>query len=204
MVKKFPLWWVYDLTWRRTIAHAQDLALFCSNIWNLCTIHNGSMCWISGQDGTSVFVGIPSGFGISLPDYVYYVPVQLWCFQRLFAKWENHFVLRSSISYKHLDVYIAVAIPVLCHRGFAHHAGLLLVPVELLQWQCSQQRKKVRKKVANQEDFWLNIKKFDALDLSPVSELCPFNYLFFNLPRTSGRGGGIATVYQNHFKCSQL
>ncbi len=44
----------------------------------------------------------------------------------------------------------------------------------------------------------------DALDLSPLSELCPFNYLFLNSPRTSGRGGGIATVYKNNFKCSQL
>ncbi len=39
----------------------------------------------------------------------------------------------------------------------------------------------------------------DALDLSPLSELCPFNYLFLNSPRTSGRGGGIATVYKKSF-----
>ncbi len=38
----------------------------------------------------------------------------------------------------------------------------------------------------------------DALDLSPLSELCPFN-LFLNSPRTSGRGGGIATVYKKSF-----
>ncbi len=44
----------------------------------------------------------------------------------------------------------------------------------------------------------------DALDLSPLSELCPLNYLFLNSPRTSGRGGGIATVYKTVPTCDNF
>ncbi len=37
-------------------------------------------------------------------------------------------------------------------------------------------------------------------DLSPFNELVPADCSFFNTPRTSGRGGGIATVLKEIFK----
>lgn len=41
-------------------------------------------------------------------------------------------------------------------------------------------------------------------DLSPFTELCPPQWGFLNSPRISGRGGGLATVFKNIFKCKIL
>ncbi|KAE8278126.1 hypothetical protein D5F01_LYC23799 [Larimichthys crocea] len=40
-------------------------------------------------------------------------------------------------------------------------------------------------------------------ECSPLIELLPSGCSYFNSPRTSGRGGGTATVYNNDFKCRQ-
>ena len=48
-------------------------------------------------------------------------------------------------------------------------------------------------------ETWLNVG-----DLSPFGDLCPPNFAFLNSPRTSGRGGGLATIYNNCFKCRLL
>ena len=42
-----------------------------------------------------------------------------------------------------------------------------------------------------------------AGECSPLVELLPAGCSYFNSPRTSGRGGGTATVYKNDFKCKQ-
>lgn len=47
-------------------------------------------------------------------------------------------------------------------------------------------------------ETWLNDEP------SPFSELVPPNCGFFNSPRTTGRGGGLATVFNNKFYCRQL
>lgn len=39
---------------------------------------------------------------------------------------------------------------------------------------------------------------------SAFSELLPLDCTYFNSPRTSGRGGGTATVYKERFKCKQV
>lgn len=48
-------------------------------------------------------------------------------------------------------------------------------------------------------ETWLS-----AGDTSAFSELLPHDCCFFNTPRTSGWGGGIATVFKNGYKCRQL
>ena len=40
-------------------------------------------------------------------------------------------------------------------------------------------------------------------DYSPLIELCPLDYMTFNLPRPTG-GGGIAVVFKNNFICNQI
>ncbi len=45
-------------------------------------------------------------------------------------------------------------------------------------------------------ETWLN-----TGDLSSFSELLPSNCLFFNSPRTTGRGGGLASIYKDMFSC---
>ena len=39
--------------------------------------------------------------------------------------------------------------------------------------------------------------------LAPLIEACPPDYSYFNQPRLT-RGGGLAVIYRNNFKCSQL
>ncbi|KAI2645342.1 hypothetical protein H4Q32_028855 [Labeo rohita] len=41
-------------------------------------------------------------------------------------------------------------------------------------------------------------------DDSAFSELLPFGYFYFNTPRQTGRGGGIATIFRQSLKCRQL
>lgn len=41
-------------------------------------------------------------------------------------------------------------------------------------------------------------------DQTPLIEACPPDYKFINVPRESGRGGGIAAIHKNHFKCSSV
>ncbi|XP_058653551.1 uncharacterized protein LOC131553157 [Onychostoma macrolepis] len=41
-------------------------------------------------------------------------------------------------------------------------------------------------------------------DTTALMELSPPDYSFFNSPRTAGRGGGIATIFRNCFKCKRL
>ncbi len=48
-------------------------------------------------------------------------------------------------------------------------------------------------------ETWLNVG-----DLSPFSELVPPECKFFNSPRTTGRGGGLASVFKRHFGCRTL
>lgn len=38
----------------------------------------------------------------------------------------------------------------------------------------------------------------------PLVELCPPNYQTLNLPRSTGHGGGIASVFKNNFTCIQI
>ena len=40
-----------------------------------------------------------------------------------------------------------------------------------------------------------------AGECSPLIELLPAGFSYFNSPRSSGRGGGTVTVYKNHFNC---
>ena len=39
---------------------------------------------------------------------------------------------------------------------------------------------------------------------APIIELCPPDYSFLSLPRTSGRGGGLAAVFKNMFPCRMV
>ncbi len=48
-------------------------------------------------------------------------------------------------------------------------------------------------------ETWLN-----AGELGPHSEVCPKDYNFFNMTWSVGRGGGLATIYRNNFKCRLL
>lgn len=48
-------------------------------------------------------------------------------------------------------------------------------------------------------ETWLSVGESSAF-----SDLLPQDCCCFNSPRTSGRGGGIATVYKNVYKCKQL
>lgn len=48
-------------------------------------------------------------------------------------------------------------------------------------------------------ETWLS-----AGDLSPFSELLPSNCLFFNTPRLTGRGGGLASIYRDAFSCRSI
>ncbi len=48
-------------------------------------------------------------------------------------------------------------------------------------------------------ETWLN-----AGELGPHSEVCPKDYIFFNMTLSVGRGGGLATIYRNNFKCCLL
>lgn len=41
-------------------------------------------------------------------------------------------------------------------------------------------------------------------DLSPISELLPTNCGFFSCPRKSKKGGGVAVIFKNSFKCRQI
>ncbi len=41
-------------------------------------------------------------------------------------------------------------------------------------------------------------------DLSPFSELLPPKCLFFNSPRTTGRGGGLVSIFKDHFICRSV
>lgn len=46
-------------------------------------------------------------------------------------------------------------------------------------------------------ETWLNVG-----DLTPFSELVPPDSTFFNSPLTTGRGGGLASVFKSHFGLS--
>lgn len=48
-------------------------------------------------------------------------------------------------------------------------------------------------------ETWLN-----ARELSVFSEVLPIDCTFFNSPRSSGRGGGVATIFKEKFECRQL
>ncbi|XP_049920683.1 uncharacterized protein LOC126402590 isoform X1 [Epinephelus moara] len=48
-------------------------------------------------------------------------------------------------------------------------------------------------------ETWLTVGESSAF-----TELLPDDCCYFNSPRTSGRGGGIATIYKSHYKCKQL
>ncbi len=48
-------------------------------------------------------------------------------------------------------------------------------------------------------ETWLNVG-----DLSPFSELVPSECTFFNSPRITDRGGGLASVFKRHFGCRRL
>lgn len=41
-------------------------------------------------------------------------------------------------------------------------------------------------------------------EASAFSELLPKDYMYFNTPRCSGRGGGLAIVFKSNFTCKQL
>lgn len=41
-------------------------------------------------------------------------------------------------------------------------------------------------------------------DLSPFSELVPLNCKYFNNPRLTGRGGGLASIFKNSLNCRIL
>lgn len=41
-------------------------------------------------------------------------------------------------------------------------------------------------------------------DLAPLTELLPQDYLFLNSPRSTGRGGGLVSVFENKFSCQSL
>lgn len=45
---------------------------------------------------------------------------------------------------------------------------------------------------------------FTENELSPFSELLPMNCGFFSRPRKSRKGGGIAVIFKNMFKCRLL
>lgn len=48
-------------------------------------------------------------------------------------------------------------------------------------------------------ETWLN-----ASELSVFSEVLPIDCTYFNSPRFSGRGGGVATIFKEKFECRQL
>ncbi len=41
-------------------------------------------------------------------------------------------------------------------------------------------------------------------DLSPFSDLVPSNCTFINCPRTTGMGGGLASVFKSSFGCQSV
>ncbi|KAL6484014.1 hypothetical protein MHYP_G00088870 [Metynnis hypsauchen] len=51
--------------------------------------------------------------------------------------------------------------------------------------------------------LWVTETWIGAGDHSALVELLPAGCSYFNSPRTSGRGGGTATVFKNDFKCKQ-
>ena len=48
-------------------------------------------------------------------------------------------------------------------------------------------------------ETWMTVGEFSAF-----SELLPHDCCYFNSPRRSGRGRGIATIYKNDYTCKQL
>lgn len=48
-------------------------------------------------------------------------------------------------------------------------------------------------------ETWLNVG-----DFVPLVEVCPDDCHFLSTPRPSGRGGGLAAVFKNHFNCRLL
>lgn len=46
---------------------------------------------------------------------------------------------------------------------------------------------------------WLHVR-----ESTPFSELLPPDYLFLSSPQSSGRGGGLATVFKSSFQCQQV
>ena len=48
-------------------------------------------------------------------------------------------------------------------------------------------------------ETWLSVGESSAF-----TELLTHDCCYFNSPWTSGRGGGIVTVYKSHYKCKQL
>ncbi|XP_055512319.1 uncharacterized protein LOC129709775 [Leucoraja erinacea] len=48
-------------------------------------------------------------------------------------------------------------------------------------------------------ETWLGVGESSAF-----AEMLPLDCCYLNSPRTSGRGGGLATVFRSHFKCKQL
>lgn len=48
-------------------------------------------------------------------------------------------------------------------------------------------------------ETWLNVG-----ELSPFSELLPPDCTYFNSPRTTGRGGGLAVIFKEKYNCRLL
>lgn len=48
-------------------------------------------------------------------------------------------------------------------------------------------------------ETWINVDEW-----TPCDELCPTDYNLINTPRSVGRGGGLATVCKQQFKCHRL
>uniref|UniRef100_A0AAQ6IB00 Reverse transcriptase domain-containing protein n=1 Tax=Anabas testudineus TaxID=64144 RepID=A0AAQ6IB00_ANATE len=56
----------------------------------------------------------------------------------------------------------------------------------------------------NLDFFFLNETWLRIGESIQLQELCPPNFIYFTSPRLSGRGGGVAVVFKNQFKCSML
>uniref|UniRef100_A0A667WJC6 Reverse transcriptase domain-containing protein n=1 Tax=Myripristis murdjan TaxID=586833 RepID=A0A667WJC6_9TELE len=59
--------------------------------------------------------------------------------------------------------------------------------------------------LSNNIDFFIITESWLCPDeYAPLIETCPPDYLFFHQPRPSGRGGGVACINKNAFKCSPV
>lgn len=52
-------------------------------------------------------------------------------------------------------------------------------------------------------ETWLNASELSSL-FHVFSEVLPIDCTYFNSPRSSGRGGGVATIFKEKFECHQL
>ncbi len=129
---------------------------------------NESICimLIIGQDGASVFVGLPSGFGDTLFFYVFCVHIKL-CDSS-----PNH----NSVLYYDCQTFIGIQTSMLAlgsrdtgRRGFAHPALILSITVELLRRRRSQQRKKGCKKRGKRGGVLFKSKRFWTTQMTSLA-----------------------------------